>query len=83
MKRVALVLALLSLLTLACSGESALGEECDAQGEDGECEDGAVCGKETTGALVCLKACKEQTVCPSGKVCNGVEGTNIKGCRNK
>ncbi len=83
MKRVASLLAVLSVLSFACSGESALGEECDDQGKDGECEDGSVCGKETTGSLVCLKVCKEQTDCPTGKECNGVEGTSIKGCRNK
>ena len=65
----------------ACSGEGSVGDACDTEGKvDGECEDGAVCGKNKNGAVVCLKQCQSDAECaPLG--CNGVSGTNIKGCR--
>jgi hypothetical protein len=65
-----------------CGGGAALGEDCDAAGAtDDECEEGGVCGDDGSGALVCLTMCVEHTDCASGQDCNGVEGTNIKGCR--
>ena len=70
-------------LAVAC-GDGELGESCDTAGKtDGECEDGLVCGKDTSGALLCLKTCADSTACSSDRECNGVEGTNIKACRLK
>lgn len=79
----ALSLAVMSLV--ACGGEGALGDACGESGADGECEDGAVCGKESDDSdeLVCLKVCNDQDDCDSGEDCNGVDGTNVKGCRSK
>jgi hypothetical protein len=76
---------LLMLALAACGGESELGEECGAEGEDGECVDGGVCGP-TKGddegdVLQCLVVCQEQEDCKADEECNGVSGTNIKGCR--
>lgn len=75
----ALFLAL--FVVAACSGEGSIGDECEEQGKvDGECDDGAVCGTNKDGKVVCLKQCKDDAECaPLG--CNGVSGTNIKGCR--
>ena len=79
-----MVLLAWGLLLGGCGGESALGEECGESGVDGECEDGAVCGKyDDTGDLLCLRICNDQDDCASDEDCNGVDGTNIKGCRLK
>jgi len=68
----------------ACGGGGAIGEECGEQGVEGECEDGAVCGKPgDTDAYECLKVCEGADDCASTEDCNGVEGTSIKGCRPK
>src|SRR5687768_4715716 len=74
----------LALAIGACSSEGKVGEECDEGGKtEGECESGGVCGKQTSGALQCLKVCTVQTDCAGDQECNGVEGTNTKGCRTK
>lgn len=71
-------------LIVACSSESKLGEACDESGKtEGECEAGGVCGKDGNGAITCLKVCTEQANCGAERECNGVEGTNVKGCRLK
>ena len=44
-------------LFLAC-GANNIGEPCKELGKtDGECVSGGVCGKNTSGALQCLKIC--------------------------
>jgi hypothetical protein len=82
-----LLLALFSSAALAiaaCSSEGKVGEECDESGKtEDECESGGVCGKNPAGALVCLKICTDQAQCAATEDCNGVEGTNVKGCRLK
>ena len=74
-----------AVLASGCGGEGALGEECGEEGiQDGECEDGAVCGKPDDGdALACLKVCDEQADCSDDQECNGVSGSDVKGCRPK
>ena len=70
----------------ACGGEAELGEECAESGvEDGECTDGAICGKSSDAedALRCLKVCNVKEDCASAEDCNGVEGSSVKGCRLK
>jgi hypothetical protein len=78
--------ALVVMTLLACGGAD-IGESCDEEGRvGGECVDGAVCGKsegQSTGSLVCLKQCTTQVDCGAGEDCNGVSGTNLKGCRPK
>jgi hypothetical protein len=70
--------------TPACSSESALGEACDEIGKTEDvCESGGVCGKNTSGAVMCLKLCTDHAGCAADEECNGVEGTNLKGCRLK
>jgi hypothetical protein len=70
-------------LAIAC-GEADIGEQCEELGkQDGECEEGGICGKDTDGAVRCLRICFENDQCPPGTECNGVEGTNYKGCRIK
>jgi hypothetical protein len=76
-------------VAVACSDDppppGAVGEACGVSGGGGQCADGAVCGKPSDGttSLLCLITCKEQTDCPSGQDCNGVEGSAVKGCRPK
>ncbi|WP_437947449.1 hypothetical protein WME98_42855 [Sorangium sp. So ce296] len=73
-----------ALLVWGCGGGAALGEACEDEGADGECEDGAVCGKpDDSAALECLKVCVEQADCPADQECNGISGSDIKGCRPK
>ena len=82
MKFIAVLVA--ALVAVGCSGKSKLGEACDAPGKtEGECESGGICGKDTNGAVMCLKICKEQTDCSAAEECNGVDGSNVKGCRQK
>jgi hypothetical protein len=84
MKRILVTFAAAFAFVLACSGESKLGEECDEPGKTEDvCESGGVCGKQSTGATLCLKICTDDANCASTEECNGVEGTNVKGCRLK
>lgn len=85
-------LALLTMLTLfaalgaACSGEAAMGEVCDeAGGEEDVCEEGAICGKNGDGTedLYCIKVCTSDDDCAADEACNGVDSSNVKGCRLK
>jgi hypothetical protein len=79
-----LIVATAFAATPACSSESALGEACDEIGKTEDvCEAGGVCGKNTSGAVMCLKICTDSTGCAADEECNGVEGTNVKGCRLK
>ena len=76
------------MFALACAGAcggGAIGDECDEEGAEGECDDGAVCGKpgDDDAVLECLKVCEEQADCPADQECNGVEGSSVKGCRTK
>lgn len=72
------------VLMFACSSEAKTGESCDEPGKtDGVCESGAVCGKDTSVATLCLKVCTVQSDCAATQECNGVEGSSIKGCRTK
>ncbi|WP_437681518.1 hypothetical protein [Sorangium sp. So ce131] len=83
-KWIAMGLVAGALLAGGCGGEAALGEACEEEGADGECEDGAVCGKpDDSAALQCLKTCVEQTDCLATEECNGIAGSNLKGCRPK
>ncbi|WP_437282010.1 hypothetical protein WME90_16050 [Sorangium sp. So ce375] len=73
-----------ALLVWGCSGEAALGEACEEEGAEGECEGGSVCGKPDDSAeLQCLKTCVEQSDCPADQECNGVSSSDLKGCRPK
>ena len=78
--RVTILLFFASLAS--CGGGAKLGEACDVEGQDGECEDGAICGKSAE-STQCLKACVEQSDCPADHECNGVSGSSVKGCRLK
>ena len=65
----------------ACGGAD-IGEECSEEGKaDSECVDEGVCGRDKAGSLVCLKQCTNQAECGAGEECNGISGTNLKGCR--
>lgn len=73
--------SLVASISLAgCGSPAKLGEACDAEGQEGACEDGAVCGKGTD-TLQCLKVCVEKSDCPANYDCNGISGSSIKGCR--
>jgi len=79
-------LALGALLAAGCGGEAALGEECGETGaQEGECEDGSVCGKpdDASEGLQCLKVCEDQDDCTADEECNGIEGASVKACRPK
>jgi hypothetical protein len=75
---------LVLVLAIAACGGGDVGDSCDAEGKaDSECADGAVCGKDNAGALICLKQCTTQAECGAGEECNGISNTNLKGCRPK
>jgi hypothetical protein len=86
MRKVGTFLGVLLVLgTLVACGDSDIGESCEEEGVvDGECVDGAVCGKKSNGSgLVCLKQCSSQADCSSDEDCNGVSGSSLKGCRTR
>jgi hypothetical protein len=83
MRRLLVSFVVLSLVALGC-GSSAEGESCSTEGKvGGACDDGLVCGKQrlNDGELVCLKICNSEADCSGGSTCNGVSGSNFKGCR--
>lgn len=62
MKIVALLVT--AVVFVGCSGQSKFGEARDEPGKtEGECESGGICGKNTSGAVMCLEVCKAQTDC--------------------
>jgi hypothetical protein len=67
------------LFALGC-GDAEIGEECEGVGSTEDCEDGAICTNEETGA-VCRALCADTTQCPPAHTCNGVSGTNLKSCQ--
>lgn len=75
-------LSIVAATLIACGGGS-VGDECDVEGQaDKECEDGAVCGRNKAGALVCQTQCTTDQGCP-GQVCGQIANTNLKGCRDR
>lgn len=70
----------LVLTLLAGCGSAEIGEECDDVGESDECEDGAICTNEASGAI-CRAMCADTADCSLGHACNGVSGTNVKSCQ--
>ena len=84
MQRIGLLAAMLLVLpSLVACGGAKIGEACDKPGSTDPCESGAVCGKDTSGATVCLKTCTQQSDCAATQECNGIEGSSAKGCRTK
>lgn len=82
--RIALAILSLSLAAfIGCGGGAEIGEGCDAEGDAAQCVDGAICGKNNSEVLECLKTCVNQTDCTPDQDCNGVSGTSVKGCRPK
>jgi hypothetical protein len=75
--------ACFATMLFACSGGSKIGESCTKTGATSECVEGAVCSKDTGGAVKCLKLCTAQTDCSGAESCNGVEGSSLKACRLK
>jgi len=68
---------------IACGGGAAVGESCDTEGNADECESGAVCAKNESDVLQCLKVCASQTDCAAEEECNGITGSSLKACRSK
>ena len=70
-------------LLFACDGGAQIGEPCPSAGEtEAACEDGGICGDNGAGELVCLRLCTDKSECESGEDCNGIAGSNLKGCRS-
>jgi hypothetical protein len=78
-----LSVALLLALGVACSGGKAIGETCTSEGSTSECESSAVCAKDTSDVIKCLKVCVDKSACGATEECNGVTGSSIKACRIK
>ncbi len=98
MKRTLLSVISVALVVAACGTTArAIGEPCVVEGVTaGECESGAICGKDPDDVLACLKICDYGNTADAGKTdasaapscsadqeCNGVSGTTIKACRDK
>jgi hypothetical protein len=62
-----LSVALLLALGVACSGGKS----------------SAVCAKDTSDVIKCLKVCVDKSACGATEECNGVTGSSIKACRIK
>ncbi len=75
------VLTLCLLALPGCGGGGAVGDACDAPGDSTDACDGGICGDNGAGELECLVICDEHEDCADGESCNGVEGSNMKGCR--
>ena len=75
-------LTLLCVL-VACSSGKKIGDACSNVGKTDECTSGAVCSQQDKGGAVCLPICSQQTDCPSGDECDGVDNSNLKACRPK
>lgn len=70
------------VLVAACSSEGEVGESCEKEGDtEGQCTNAGVCGKNKSGALVCLRRCIDYVHCPEGEVCESVPNSDLKGCR--
>ncbi|MDH5719009.1 MAG: hypothetical protein OEZ13_00155 [Spirochaetia bacterium] len=67
-------------ITVSCAND--VGETCESLGSSDECVDEGVCG-DYDGILQCLQVCTADADCSSTEACNGVSGTNIKGCQPK
>ena len=78
-----LLLAIVVLAGVAaCGGGAEIGEACDEEASAGECVDDAACAKAQSGALQCMRVCKEQADCPETAECTGTKGS-IKVCQPK
>jgi hypothetical protein len=98
MKRTLLAVVGVVLVMAACGTTARpIGEACVVEGATaGECESGAICGKDPNDVLACLKICDYGSTADAGKTdagaapscsadqeCNGVSGSTIKACRDK
>lgn len=84
--RHALLLAFLGFVGIAtaCSSRSDVYEPCPVSGRVDSCADGTICAKsDVNGALICQFMCKDDSNCPPGTDCKGVDGANVKSCRPK
>ena len=73
---------LLSTLFVACGDHpgGSVGDICQTAGETVECEDNEICDTLDDFGPYCLRQCSEHEDCEGGEQCNGVSGSNIKGC---
>jgi hypothetical protein len=71
----ALFWCLVALVAATACGGSGIGAACTTEGDTSECTRGALCAKNTSGALQCLQTCTQQGDCPSGTNCTGTAGT--------
>ena len=60
-----------------------VGDPCETSGETAECASGEVCDTldDFGGDAFCLRICDEHADCEAGELCNGVSGSNQKGCQ--
>ena len=53
---------------------------CLMTGETSECPQGSVCDT-VEGTITCIQICDTSADCREGLDCNGVSGSNLKGCK--
>jgi hypothetical protein len=75
----ALAAALGAMLTGACGGGAAVGDDCETPGSVDECEDGAICDADSDLGTVCMTLCEKDEDCADGETCKGTSGS-LKGC---
>lgn len=67
---------------VACGGHpgGTVGEVCDEAGSSNECESDEICDDTGDGGRYCLRICTDHVDCASNERCNGITGSDIKGC---
>ncbi|HEX7602294.1 MAG TPA: hypothetical protein VF316_11840 [Polyangiaceae bacterium] len=82
--RTALFFALFGFVAtaVACSGRGDVYEPCNVSGSVADCVDGTICAKsDVNGSTMCQFLCQDQSNCPAGTACKGVDGASVKSCR--
>ena len=82
----AFALGLSAVTVFACGSHpgGTVGDPCDEIGSSGECESGEICDDLGSGeGAYCLKKCEDHVDCDPGESCNGISGSNEKGCHPK
>ena len=67
----------------ACGGGAPVGAACTKEGDESECEGGALCAKTASAVLQCQEICVVQTDCPATFNCNGTTTGSQKVCQPK
>jgi hypothetical protein len=73
---------LMGIAVVACGGHpgGTVGDACSEVGSAEECFDDEICEELSGYGAYCLLLCDDHEDCDAGEQCNGVSGSNEKGC---